>query len=127
MHPLHNALLLPRTQPSQVFQSGGHYDLRVGAVSDDQPLHAGCVVIALGARYAQLCANVARTLLVGPTAAQKSAYEAVLAAQVRSVVDFACVVAWQQRAPGVPTAWSCNWADECAAVRRGAYATGMTL
>ncbi len=53
-----------------VFQSGGHYDFRMAATSDDTPLHAGVIVCSLGARYSFYCANLSRTIFINPTKKQ---------------------------------------------------------
>lgn len=68
-----------------VFQSGGVYDLKVGTLSDDNSLHGGVVVVALGTRYASYCANISRTFVVDPTADQKAHYEALLKAQEAAI------------------------------------------
>ncbi len=34
-----------------IIQSGGKYDLRASATSNDDPMHAGVIVASLGARY----------------------------------------------------------------------------
>lgn len=66
-----------------IYQSGGNYDLRVSAQSDDQPVHYGVILVSLGARYSMYCANVGRTYLVDPTPHQEAEYKALLDAQVR--------------------------------------------
>ena len=33
-----------------IFQSGGNYDLKLSGISDDNPMHYGVVVCAVGAR-----------------------------------------------------------------------------
>lgn len=44
-----------------VFQSGGRFDLKLSAASDDGELsQEGVVLVALGTRYASYCANIAR-------------------------------------------------------------------
>jgi nucleosome binding factor SPN SPT16 subunit len=49
-----------------IIQSGGKYDLRPSASSNEQNLHAGTVVCAFGTRYKSYCSNVARTILINP-------------------------------------------------------------
>lgn len=59
--------------------SGGKYNLKPSAVSNDDNLHSGTVVCRLGARYKKFCANIARTYFIGPDNDHKEAY-AVLTA-----------------------------------------------
>jgi nucleosome binding factor SPN SPT16 subunit len=68
--------------PSMV-QSGGAFDLRLGAAPDDATLcsGAGAVVCSIGARYASYCAVVSRTYLINPPEQMEREYAAVLAAQ----------------------------------------------
>ena len=47
-----------------IIQSGGKYDIKVSAVSNDDHLSADIIVCSLGARYKYYCANVSRTYLV---------------------------------------------------------------
>lgn len=87
-HPPHPPNRTPRLTPPALAaaarleldrQSGGAFDLRVSAAPDDSPLHdSGCIIIALGTRYSSYCANIARTFIVNPTAAQQAQYAAVL-------------------------------------------------
>jgi nucleosome binding factor SPN SPT16 subunit len=49
-----------------IIQSGGKYDLRPSAVSDESPLHDGTIVCSLGVRYKSYCSNISRTFLVNP-------------------------------------------------------------
>ncbi|KAF7100396.1 hypothetical protein CFC21_101920 [Triticum aestivum] len=61
-----------------VFQSGGKYDLRPSASSNDDDLHydSGSVIIcALGAKYSGYCSNVARTFLIDCNAEKCNAYK----------------------------------------------------
>lgn len=61
-----------------VFQSGGKYDLRPSAFSNDDDLHydSGSVIIcALGAKYSGYCSNVARTFLIDCNAEKCNAYK----------------------------------------------------
>jgi nucleosome binding factor SPN SPT16 subunit len=61
------------------------FDLRPSAESDDNPLHFGCIIASLGARYSYFCSNISRTLLVDPSDDQKAAYDAVLKAQAAAI------------------------------------------
>ena len=60
-----------------VFQSGGKFDLRPGASSNDDYLYydpASIIICAIGSRYSNYCSNVARTFLVDATPAESRAY-----------------------------------------------------
>jgi nucleosome binding factor SPN SPT16 subunit len=50
-----------------VIQSGGKYDLKQNAQSDDNPLHAGIILASMGLRYKSYSAQIARTYLIDPT------------------------------------------------------------
>jgi nucleosome binding factor SPN SPT16 subunit len=61
-----------------IFQSGGKYDLRPSAFSNDDVLYydSGSVIIcALGAKYSGYCSNVARTFLIDCTTEKCYAYK----------------------------------------------------
>jgi len=60
-------------------QSGGAYDLKLGAEPDDSNLHAGVIISALGLRYQTYGAMVARTYMVDPIKEQEQAYKLLLA------------------------------------------------
>ncbi|KAI5394695.1 variant 3, FACT complex subunit spt16, partial [Lathyrus oleraceus] len=50
-----------------IFQSGGKFDLRPSAVSNDEALcydSASVIICAVGARYKSYCSNIARTFLI---------------------------------------------------------------
>ncbi len=49
-----------------IIQSGGKYDLKPSAQSDQSNLHAGTVVCSFGARYNSYCSNIGRTILINP-------------------------------------------------------------
>uniref|UniRef100_A0A7S0S408 FACT complex subunit n=1 Tax=Chlamydomonas leiostraca TaxID=1034604 RepID=A0A7S0S408_9CHLO len=72
-----------------IFQSGGKYDLKVSAVSDDAPLHDGVIVVSVGTRYSFYCANLSRTFLINPTKKQEQEYTALLAAQEAVIASLA--------------------------------------
>ncbi|KAL8760627.1 MAG: hypothetical protein Q9184_003187 [Pyrenodesmia sp. 2 TL-2023] len=61
-----------------VVQSGGNYDLKLTAQSDDNNLHAGTIIAGLGLRYKSYCSMIARTYLVDPNDAQESTYKLLL-------------------------------------------------
>ena len=59
-------------------QSGGSYDLKLSALSDDSNLHAGTIIAGLGLRYKNYCSIVARSYLVDPNKSQESNYKLLL-------------------------------------------------
>lgn len=56
-------------------QSGGKYDLRFAADPNNDNLHAGIIIAALGLRYKSYCSTIARTYLVDPNKSQESNYK----------------------------------------------------
>ncbi|PNP58022.1 hypothetical protein THARTR1_02180 [Trichoderma harzianum] len=56
-------------------QSGGKYDLRFSSDPNDDNLHAGIIIAALGLRYKSYCSTIARTYLVDPNKSQESNYK----------------------------------------------------
>ncbi|EAQ92455.1 hypothetical protein CHGG_00690 [Chaetomium globosum CBS 148.51] len=60
-------------------QSGGKFDLKWHADADDQPLHPGIIVAAMGLRYKSYCSQIARTFMVDPNKSQESNYKFLLA------------------------------------------------
>ncbi|KAG2482945.1 hypothetical protein HYH03_018170 [Edaphochlamys debaryana] len=68
------------------FQSGGTYDLRVSAPSNDSALHDdGVIVVSLGTRYSSYCANISRSYIINPSKDQTQQYNALLAAQEAAI------------------------------------------
>lgn len=61
-----------------IIQSGGEYDLKPSASSNDSTLHFGTIVCSVGVRYRGYCANVARTFFVDPSPEQKAAYAVLM-------------------------------------------------
>ncbi|OZJ06388.1 hypothetical protein BZG36_00744 [Bifiguratus adelaidae] len=61
-----------------IIQSGGEYDLRSSAISNDQKLHAGTILCSLGIRYRNYCSNIGRTYLIDPNKTQEKTYEFLL-------------------------------------------------
>ncbi|MCJ1350719.1 MAG: FACT complex subunit spt16 [Icmadophila ericetorum] len=59
-------------------QSGGTYDLKLTATSDDNNLHASNIIAGLGLRYKNYCSILARTYLVDPNKSQESVYKLLL-------------------------------------------------
>lgn len=50
-----------------VVASGGAFELRVGAITDDSRLHDGVVMLHIGGKYNSECTNICRTLFFHPT------------------------------------------------------------
>lgn len=66
-----------------IFQSGGKFDLRPSASSNDDNLYydpTSVIICAIGSRYNNYCSNVARTFLIDANATQSRAYEVLLKA-----------------------------------------------
>ncbi|CAB4285081.1 unnamed protein product [Prunus armeniaca] len=66
-----------------IFQSGGQFDLRPSAASNDELLYydsASVIICAVGSRYKSYCSNVARSFLIDATSYQSKAYEVLLKA-----------------------------------------------
>lgn len=66
-----------------IFQSGGNFNLKPSATSDEEYLYydtASVIICAIGARYSSYCSNVARTFLIDSTPGQMKAYEVLLKA-----------------------------------------------
>ncbi|KAL9023725.1 MAG: hypothetical protein Q9196_007018, partial [Gyalolechia fulgens] len=61
-----------------VVQSGGNYDLKLTAQSDESNLHAGTIIAGLGLRYKSYSSLLARTYLVDPNDTQESNYKLLL-------------------------------------------------
>ena len=60
---------------SPIIQSGGAYDLKPSAISNEDKLHFGTILCSMGVRYRSYCSNVARTFLIEPTKQQERNYE----------------------------------------------------
>ena len=54
-----------------IIQSGGNYNLKPNALSDDNILTFDTIVCSLGLRYRGYCSNIARTLFINPTDEQE--------------------------------------------------------
>ncbi|CAG8976476.1 hypothetical protein HYALB_00010612 [Hymenoscyphus albidus] len=65
-------------------QSGGNFDLKMSAQTNDEVLHAGVILSSMGLRYKTYCSTIGRTYLVDPNKSQESAYKLLL--QVHSTV-----------------------------------------
>lgn len=57
-----------------VVQSGGKYDLKANAQSDESPLHAGIILSSMGLRYKSYSSQIARTFLIDPNKSQEKYY-----------------------------------------------------
>ncbi|XP_065852124.1 FACT complex subunit SPT16-like [Euphorbia lathyris] len=67
-----------------IFQSGGVFDLKPSAASNDEYLYydpTSIIICAIGSRYSSYCSNVARTVLIDASSMQIKAYEVLLKAQ----------------------------------------------
>ena len=60
-------------------QSGGKFDLKWQLNSDDDVLHPGVIIAAMGLRYKSYCSQIARTFMVDPNKSQESNYKLLLA------------------------------------------------
>ncbi|KAF9359172.1 FACT complex subunit spt16 [Mortierella sp. NVP85] len=69
-----------------IIQSGGDYDLKTSAVSNEKELHAGTIVCSLGVRYKSYCSNIGRTFLIDPNKTQQKNYTFLLDVQ-RKVLE----------------------------------------
>ncbi|GMT28456.1 hypothetical protein PFISCL1PPCAC_19753 [Pristionchus fissidentatus] len=70
---------------STIMQSGGSYSFKWSTQTSDNRLHFGAITTSLGAKYENYCSNLARTLLVQPSAELEEAYESVLAAEMKLI------------------------------------------
>ncbi|XVF41714.1 hypothetical protein PTKIN_Ptkin01aG0302300 [Pterospermum kingtungense] len=71
-----------------IFQSGGEFDLRPSAASNEENLYydsASVILCAVGARYNSYCSNVARTFLIDAIPLQNQAYEVLLKAHEAAI------------------------------------------
>ncbi|EMG47024.1 CDC68 FACT complex subunit SPT16 [Candida maltosa Xu316] len=65
-----------------IIQSGGDYDLKPSALSNDKKLVGDGVILAsIGLRYKAYCANVARTFLIDPTKQMEENYDFLIKLQ----------------------------------------------
>ncbi|XP_062143324.1 FACT complex subunit SPT16-like [Alnus glutinosa] len=71
-----------------IFQSGGDFDLKPSASSNDDNLYydsTSVIICAIGSRYNSYCSNVARTFLIDASVTQSKAYEVLLKAQEAAI------------------------------------------
>ncbi|KAG8457189.1 hypothetical protein KFE25_004406, partial [Diacronema lutheri] len=64
-----------------IIQSGGEFNLKPSAQSNDELLYEHVITVSLGGRYKTYCSNVGRTYIINPTNAQQKEYTALLAAR----------------------------------------------
>jgi nucleosome binding factor SPN SPT16 subunit len=76
-----------------IVQSGGEYDLRVSAQSNNNTLKYDVITVSFGSRYQLYCSNLARTFLVDPPKSVKESYEILV------LIQDACIAAMK---PGNP-------------------------
>jgi len=55
-----------------IIQSGGKYDLKVSAESNQDNLKADVILASMGIKYKEYCGNIARTFMIGPHKASRS-------------------------------------------------------
>jgi nucleosome binding factor SPN SPT16 subunit len=58
-----------------IIQSGGKYDLRLASEVNDDILHPGTIIAAMGLRYGLYCSTIARTFLIDPNKWQDTNYK----------------------------------------------------
>ena len=71
-----------------IFQSGGGFDLKPSASSNDENLcydSTSVIICAVGSRYNSYCSNIARTFLIDANSTQSKAYEVLLKAQEAAI------------------------------------------
>ncbi|GFQ03912.1 fact complex subunit spt16 [Phtheirospermum japonicum] len=72
-----------------IFQSGGKFDLKPSASSNDDYIYydsSSIIICAIGSRYNSYCSNVARTYLIDSNATQSKAYEVLLKAHEAAIL-----------------------------------------
>ncbi|KAI0464257.1 hypothetical protein LJB42_001863 [Komagataella kurtzmanii] len=67
-----------------IVQSGGKYELKFSAESNDDKLTSGVILASLGLRYSSYCSNVSRTLLIDPSREINKNYDFLL--ELRSYI-----------------------------------------
>ncbi|OCF42303.1 FACT complex subunit SPT16 [Kwoniella heveanensis CBS 569] len=68
-----------------IIQSGGKYDLKVTAMSNNDPLKPGVILASLGIRYKSYCTSMSRTFFISPNKKQESYYSALLEARTEAL------------------------------------------
>ncbi|GER46967.1 FACT complex subunit SPT16 [Striga asiatica] len=72
-----------------IFQSGGKFDLRPSASSNDEYLYydsSSIIICSVGSRYNNYCSNIARTYLINSDAVQSKAYRVLLWAHEAAII-----------------------------------------
>jgi nucleosome binding factor SPN SPT16 subunit len=62
-----------------IVQSGGKFDLKWQSDNENDILHPGIIIAAMGLRYKSYCSQIARTFMVDPNKSQESNYKFLLA------------------------------------------------
>lgn len=70
-----------------VIQSGGKYDLKLTATSDNNNLQPGIIIASFGVRYKTYSSLIARTYLVDPSKSQEANYSLLLAVREAIMQD----------------------------------------
>ncbi|KAH8507087.1 hypothetical protein H0E87_009552 [Populus deltoides] len=73
-----------------IFQSGGEFDLKPSAASNDESLYydsTSVIICAIGSRYNSYCSNIARTFLIDANPLQSKAYEVLLKAHEAAISE----------------------------------------
>ncbi|KAL1410609.1 FACT complex subunit spt16 [Vanrija albida] len=70
---------------SPIIQSGGDYDLKVSAYSNENNLKPGVILSSLGIRYKSYCASMARTFMINPSPKQERNFEILIDARLSIV------------------------------------------
>uniref|UniRef100_A0A915IGG8 FACT complex subunit n=1 Tax=Romanomermis culicivorax TaxID=13658 RepID=A0A915IGG8_ROMCU len=68
-----------------IVQSGGKYNFKFSATSDDSTLHFGAIVVSLGLRYWQYCSNIVRTMFVDPSEELQNIYSLLLDIEQKAI------------------------------------------
>ncbi|XXG47026.1 hypothetical protein AAC387_Pa02g1738 [Persea americana] len=71
-----------------IFQSGGEFNLKPNASSNDENLYydsTSVIICAIGSRYNSYCSNLARTFLIDANAMQSKAYNVLLKAHEAAI------------------------------------------
>lgn len=61
-----------------IVQSGGEYDIKLSATSNDKNLSGNIILCSLGSRYKSYCATVSRTFLIDPPSKIERTYNTLL-------------------------------------------------
>ncbi|OLL26729.1 FACT complex subunit spt16 [Neolecta irregularis DAH-3] len=64
-----------------IVQSGGEYDLKPSAQSNDNLLHGGTIICSFGLRYKAYCSNIGRTFFIDPNQDQEKYYNFLIGLQ----------------------------------------------